>query len=222
MKTNKLAKLLRFVLAVGLFSAINSYSQSWGWDSNISGMRNVPYDYYSYGNVLVAGNHGFDQAGDTAVLFLGDKLHYIKSTFGSGVRIGTYLAQDAIQVQETTGNVGIGTTNPTVKLDVRGAIATDGNTGDNGGIKWIVVQGYIQNGQHTLGINYPGNKVIPQDKIIGISGSIYYGQAFSLGCYASSNASYAYAGSDQQVTIVSQWTASGSPGIPVRVVVFYQ
>ncbi len=68
------------------------------------------------GNILVKGINNFGSTGNDAIMYFGDLNHYIKSINGSGVRIGTFGAADAISVQQVTGNVGIGTTSPTSKL----------------------------------------------------------------------------------------------------------
>lgn len=75
--------------------------------------------------------------GDTATLGLGDGLHYIKAVWGQGLRLGTYQADDAIAIKETSGNVGIGTTSPVEKLDVNGGVKI-GYTGGSaaGTIRW--------------------------------------------------------------------------------------
>ncbi len=70
------------------------------------------------GNILVQGTGSFDTSGEEAILYLGDINHYIKSIWGSGVRIGTYGAVDGITLLQTSGNVGIGTTNPGAKLEI--------------------------------------------------------------------------------------------------------
>jgi hypothetical protein len=60
--------------------------------------------------------------GNSAVLYLGaGNYHYIKAKYGTGVQIGTYGAADAITLKETTGNVGIGNTEPDWKLSVQDA-----------------------------------------------------------------------------------------------------
>jgi hypothetical protein len=63
------------------------------------------------GNILVRGANNFASTGNDAILYLGDVNHYIKSVNGTGVKIGTYGAADAIFLQQGTGNVGIGTSN---------------------------------------------------------------------------------------------------------------
>lgn len=61
------------------------------------------------GNVLIKGTNNFSAAGDEAVLYLGDNNHYIKSVWGGGVRIGSFLVPDAVVLMQGDGRVGIGT-----------------------------------------------------------------------------------------------------------------
>jgi len=74
------------------------------------------------GDVLVRGAGSFDVGGEEARVYLGDAYHYIKSINGSGVRIGTYGAGDVLAIMQLSGNVGIGTVNPSHKLAVNGTI----------------------------------------------------------------------------------------------------
>lgn len=86
------------------------------------------------GNILVGGINNFASTGNEAIIYFGDVNHYIKSINGSGLRIGTYDAVDAISLQQGTGNVGIANTNPQAKLDIystgsaNALIVRDGNT----------------------------------------------------------------------------------------------
>ena len=66
------------------------------------------------GNAVIRGEN-FTDFGETAKVCVGDTSHYMKAVFGGGLRIGTYQANDAIALQESTGNVGIGTTTPAAK-----------------------------------------------------------------------------------------------------------
>jgi len=78
----------------------------------------------SDGNILIKGVNNFSNGGDSATLYLGDNYHYIRSINGGGLRIGTYLAPDAIMLMQGNGSVGIGTANiPTgYKFAVNGNI----------------------------------------------------------------------------------------------------
>jgi hypothetical protein len=61
--------------------------------------------------------------GNTATMYLGDENHYIRAIYGSGVRIGTANAADAITIAQTTGDVAITKGNLNVtngKINVKG------------------------------------------------------------------------------------------------------
>ncbi len=72
------------------------------------------------GNLLVKGTKNFKSAGNKAYVYVGDTNHSIAATYASGLAIGTYKVPQAIFVQDTTGDVGIGTTTPAYTLDVNG------------------------------------------------------------------------------------------------------
>jgi hypothetical protein len=63
----------------------------------------------------------FSGTGDTASLFLGDGGHSLKAGWGFGLSLNTFGADNALVIRETTGNVGIGDTNPSAKLSIKGA-----------------------------------------------------------------------------------------------------
>jgi hypothetical protein len=72
------------------------------------------------GNILAEGLGSFDAAAEQAILYLGNTNHFIKSEYGYGLKLGTTSIADALTIRETSGNVGIGTTDPIVKLDIKG------------------------------------------------------------------------------------------------------
>lgn len=72
------------------------------------------------GDMKVRGTGNFKGAGDTAFLYVGDEHHPIEAIWNSGLSIGTYRVASAVFIQDRTGNVGLGTTSPTVTLDVAG------------------------------------------------------------------------------------------------------
>jgi hypothetical protein len=96
------------------------------------------------GNTIVRGEN-FSGVGETATISLGDGAHYVRAVFGSGLRIGTYQAPDAIVLKEGSGNVGIGTTNPLEKLDVNGGVKVGYTTTLRAGIiRWNDNDGKLQ------------------------------------------------------------------------------
>jgi len=74
------------------------------------------------GNILVQGLNSSLTAGDEGILYLGTIHHYIKGVFGFGLKLGTYAAADALVIEEISGNVGVGTTDPDAKLEVNGDV----------------------------------------------------------------------------------------------------
>jgi hypothetical protein len=72
------------------------------------------------GDMKVGGVGNFKGPGDKAFLYVGDKHHPIEAIWGVGLVFGSYRQGSALFVQDTSGNVGINTTSPTVRLDVAG------------------------------------------------------------------------------------------------------
>jgi hypothetical protein len=73
------------------------------------------------GDILATGPGRYAQNGDTASLYLGDGNSYARAVRGYGLRFGVWQVPDALAIQESTGNVGIGTTAPTHRLTVSGS-----------------------------------------------------------------------------------------------------
>jgi hypothetical protein len=80
-----------------------------------------------YGDILVKGVENFTSPGKQAILYMGDENHSIRAEYASGLIFGTWNAPNAIVVKDSTGNVGIGTTNPIGRLDVNGSIYQRGD-----------------------------------------------------------------------------------------------
>ncbi|HAJ80540.1 MAG TPA: hypothetical protein DCO75_12315 [Fibrobacteres bacterium] len=88
------------------------------------------------GDARILGSR-YSSTGDPARLYLGDGNAGVAAMYGTGLRIGVYKSGgggtlgsnscDAMAIAETSGNVGIGQTNPTAKLDVNPGTISDSN-----------------------------------------------------------------------------------------------
>lgn len=110
------------------------------------------------GDIFINGVNNFSSNGDEAKVTFGDSNHYIRSIKGAGVAIGTWNAADGITLRESTGNVGIGTTDPTTKLDVNSdkirvrtakTPSSASDTGSTGDVCWDSSYVYICVGTNT-------------------------------------------------------------------------
>ena len=78
-------------------------------------------------------DHKLSVNGDTlttGTAYLLDTNHSIRAISGSGVAISTYAVTDGIILKQSTGNVGIGTTSPSEKLEVNGTVKATTFTGN--------------------------------------------------------------------------------------------
>ncbi len=86
-------------------------------------------------DVLIIGPSGFDAVGENASLYLGDLNHYIQAEHTQGLRLRTSNeitfetnGNNERMVIATTGNVGIGITNPSEQLHIANNLLVDGTS----------------------------------------------------------------------------------------------
>ena len=104
---------------------------------NVGIGTDIPFERLDidHGNLLVQGIGSFDTDGEEGFVYLGNTHHYIKSEWGLGVSIGTWGVDPALVIRNSTGRVGIGTTEPQKNLSIqatRPQIALVENGGDAG------------------------------------------------------------------------------------------
>jgi hypothetical protein len=163
-----------------------------------------------YGNILVQGENSFGALDNEATIYLGDTNHYIKSVYGSGVRIGTLGAGDAITILQSSGKVGIGTTSPNNELSVTGNADFSGNVGigttDPGTAKLAIMGGNVG-----IGTVSPGATLsVVGTATIGSSGnSATGGYAIAMGYHTTASKWYSTAMGADTIASGSASTAMG-------------
>lgn len=139
-----------------LFSYYNLQAQpDWTW--NATDLRRE----LNGGDAMIKGINGFSSGNDEARLFLGSTDYYIKGVRGpnGGVRIGTWSSPDALNITESTGRVGIGTTAPDYKLQVdRGEMIVRGHGNFSSYYDFATL--YLGDGNHYIrGVRGVGVKI---------------------------------------------------------------
>lgn len=105
------------------------------------GTTNPNYKLDIEGNVFIRGAQGFNTAGDDAIAYFGHPAHNIRGEFGTGISVSTFGAANALTVREGTGNVGIGTTEPSEPLEVAGSGRAFFGDGGGASRKGLLIDG---------------------------------------------------------------------------------
>jgi len=95
------------------------------------------------GDLLVRGTNNYQGPGSRANLYLGDASVCIGAVSNMGLALGAYGARDAVIVKDITGNVGIGTNDPQVKLHVVGDIKANDKSVVVGEEPLRIVRGFV-------------------------------------------------------------------------------
>ena len=79
------------------------------------------------GNALISGINWGTTTGDNTYFYLGDTNYGVQSIYNQGIKLFVTGADSGIFLQDSTGYVGIGTTDPSSILTVNGDIGVTGN-----------------------------------------------------------------------------------------------
>lgn len=93
------------------------------------------------GNVFIRGTQGFNAAGEVAIAYFGHPAHNIRGEYGTGITVSTFGAANALTVREGTGNVGIGTIEPSEPLEVAGSGRAFFGDGGGASRKGLLIDG---------------------------------------------------------------------------------
>ena len=128
------------------------------------------------GDAIVRGS-SFNAPGATASVSLGDGQHSIRADWGSGLVFDTFGVTDPVVIKQNTGNVGIGTTDPTASLDIDGTFRLRGTPtpGDaliaspagDGTVEWgtIAGDGSLPVGTNTQTMRHNGTDWVADSKL---------------------------------------------------------
>ncbi len=114
------------------------------------GITNPSQKFHVSGNILSTGSH-----------YLMDTNHSIRAISGVGVAIDTYGVVDPLVIRESSGNVGIGTTNPGAKLSVIGGTYGIYAKGNSYAVKGVDsgsgIYGMLGHNNGAYGFSFAGN-----------------------------------------------------------------
>ena len=130
-------------------------------------------------------NINSNSSSSASVRFLGNSsskwLIGYSPALAGGFRIYDYNSpagdRDKVYVQKVTGNVGIGTTNPSEKLQVEGTVKATAFVGDGSGLTGITLGAHDHFGQEWSGADNYGLRIINNDMGEMFVETAIYGQA---------------------------------------------